>query len=336
MTTSSPRRDHPHARLFLALARALVRLYPAHWRRRYADELLDLLLRRPPTRGDITDLAGHLLYTHLHPDLALTGDEPYSERLDFLMRTLRSSEIIIFCSFVLMVIADFQFGGLVDGGPYAPLVGAGLSWPIIQFEPGNALSLTMAVQSAGLDLAFLAVLAGGLPLAIAAWRRSPRIRRLFLLPLAGFVLAILPLPIAFLLRGPVATINLTFETPITITYLCWFVLLAAVSVWAIVRAIVESDVPDRLFRFAVVPGVLAAVGLLVMLGATVAFGVIAHIQVPQLFDHSDASKGYVTLVTWAIDVALMAAAVLMALVAVVRGISFPTNLTSGHVSTETA
>jgi hypothetical protein len=336
MTTSSPRPDHPYARLSLALAQVLVRLYPERWRRRYADELLDLLVRRPPTLRDIADLAGHLLYTHLHPDLALTGDEPYSERLDSLMRTLRSSEIIIFCSFVLIVIADFQFGGLVDGGPYASLVGAGLSWPIIQFEPGNALSLTMAVQSAGLDLAFLAVLVGGLPLAIAAWRRSPHIRRLFLLPLAGFFLAILPLPIAFLLRGPVATINLTFETPITITYLCWFVVLAAVSVWAIACAIVEGDVPDRLLRFAVVPGVLATVGLLVMLGATVAFGVIAHTQVPQLFDHSDPSKGYVTLITWAIDVALMAAAVLMAVFAVVRGISFPTNLTSRHVGTETA
>jgi hypothetical protein len=285
--TSSPRRYHPHARMRLGLAQALVRLYPEHWRSRYADELLDLLARRPPTSRDVWDLARNMLYTHMHPDLALTGEESFSERLVFLMRTLRSTEIIIFCSFVLMVIADFQFGGLVDGGPYEPLVGSGMSWPIIQFEPGNALSLTMALQSAGLDLAFLAVLAGGLPLVIAAWRRSPHVRKFYVVPLASFALAILPAPIAFLLRGPVATINLTFESPITIAYLCWFVVLAAVSVWAIARAIVESDVQDLLLRFAIIPGIVATVALIVMLGATVAFGIIAHTQVPQLFDHSN-------------------------------------------------
>ena len=277
-----------------------------------------------------------MLYTHMHPDLALTGEESFSERLVFLMRTLRSTEIIIFCSFVLMVIADFQFGGLVDGGPYAPLVGSGMSWPIIQFEPGNALSVTMALQSAGLDLAFLAVLAGGLPLVIAAWRRSPHVRKFYVVPLASFALAILPAPIAFLLRGPVATINLTFESPITIAYLCWFVVLAAVSVWAIARAIVESDVQDLLLRFAIIPGIVATVALIVMLGATVAFGIIAHTQVPQLFDHSNVSQGYLTLITWAIDVALMAIATLMAAFAVLRGLSIPNRPTRLQGATEAA
>jgi hypothetical protein len=313
-----------------------VRLYPAEWRGRYADELLDLFVERPPTCGDVWDLVCHALYTHLHPDLALTGEESPSERQLFLMRTLRSSEIVVFSAFVLMVIADFQFGGLVDGGPYAPMVGPGMSWPVIQIEPGNGLSLTMALQSTGLDLAFLAVLAGGLPLIVAAWRRSPGVRKYFLVPLVSIVLAILPVPIAFFLRGPVATINLTFATPITIAYLCWFVVLAAVSVQAIARALVESDVPDRWLRFAFISSVVTTVALLLMLGATVAWGIIAHNQVPQLFDHSNLFKGYVTLITWATDVLVMAVAVLLAVFATLRGSFFSSSSTNVQAHAEAA
>jgi hypothetical protein len=216
------------------------------------------------------------------------------------------------------------------------MVGAGMSWPVIQIEPGNGLSLTMALQSTGLDLAFLAVLAGGLPLMVAVWRRSPGVRKYFLVPLVSFVLAILPVPIAFLLRGPVATINLTFATPITIAYLCWFVVLAAVSVRAIARALVESDVPDRWLRFAFIPSVVTTVALLLMLGATVAWGIIAHNQVPQLFDHSNLFQGYVTLITWAIDVLFMAVAVLLAVFATLRGFFFPSRSTNVQAHAEAA
>jgi len=299
-------------------------LYPGQWRSHYAEELLDLFTRRPPTWADVWDLMRNLCYTYMHPDLALTGEESPTERLVFLMRTLRTCEIVVFCAFVVMVTADFQFGGLVDGGPYAPLVGSGASWPIIQFEPGNGLSLAMAFQSIGLDLAFLGVLAGGLPLAVMAWRNTPQIRKFFVVPLVSLIAAILPAPIAFLLRGPVATINLTFATPITIAYLLWFVLLATASVWAIAHAIASTDVPDQWLRFAFVPSIVVAVALVLILGATVVWGIIAHEQVPHLFDQSDLRAGYVTLITWAIDVGVMAVAALLAVLAVLRGMAIPT------------
>ncbi len=306
------------------LARRLVRLYPRPWRARYADELLDVLAARPPTWADLTDLTRNLLYTHLHPDLALTltGDETFTERLALLMRALRSSEIAVFGAFVVSVIAWLQFGGLVDGGPYQSLVGAGAAWPMAQFEPGNALGLAMAAQSAAVDLAFLAVLAGGAPLAIAAWRRAPHARRLFLVPVAAFIGAILPVPIAYLLVGPVATINLTFATPVTIAYLCWFAALAAVSTLALAGAIAEGTKGasgERAIRFAFAPSAVAALALVLMLGATIAWGVVAHQQAPQLFDHGDLVVGHATLATWSIDALVMALAALIAVLAVVRG-----------------
>jgi hypothetical protein len=306
------------------LAQWLVCRYPSAWRSRYAEEMADLLADRPPTWADAWNLALHAAYAHLHPDLTLTGGESLIERLAVLMRALRSSEIAVFGAFVLAIIAWLQFGGLVDGGPYAPLVGAGDSWPLIAIEPENPLALAMAAQSAAVDLAFLAVLAGGVPLAISAWRRAPQVRRLFLVPFAAFVGAFLPVPIALLLNGAVATINLTYETPITIAYLGWFVGLAAVSVWVLARAIAsvpEDDAGGRVIRFAFLPSVVATVALLCMLGATIAWGLVAHQQAPDLFDRSDLFVGHATLSTWSIDVVIMAVAAIISILAVLRGMS---------------
>jgi hypothetical protein len=302
-------------------AQWLIRLYPSAWRQRYAAEALDLLEARPPTWGDIGNLSVHLLYTHLRPDMTVTGEESLRERRAILMRALRSSEIVVFCAFVLAIAVWLQFGGLVDGGPYAPLVDAGDAWPLIRIPGGNALGTAMAMQAIGVDLAFVGVLAGGLPLVLAAWRRSPHVRRYFLVPVAGFFGAFLPVPLAFLILGPVATINLTFATPITDVYVVWFVGLAAVSTLALSRAIAESDLEDRLVRFAFPPAALTAGALLLMLGATVTWGVIAHLQAPHLFDRGDLTLGHATLTTWILDVTLMTGAASAAVLATIRGVA---------------
>jgi hypothetical protein len=61
------------------LGRSLIRLYPPTWRARYAAEALDLLDVRAPTWGDLGNLAYHVLYTWLHPDL-LAAKEGSAER----------------------------------------------------------------------------------------------------------------------------------------------------------------------------------------------------------------------------------------------------------------
>jgi hypothetical protein len=202
------------------LAQRLVQLYPRAWRTQYAAEMLDLLEVRASTWGDVGNLALHLLYTHLHPDLTVTSEESLGERLAVLMRALRSSEIVVFWAFIAAMIAWLQFGGLIDGGPYMPLTASAGTWPLFGASPVNGISAALAIQSAAVDLAVLAMLAGGLPLAVRAWRRAPALRRYFFVPIAAFIGAVLPVPIAFLLRGPVATINLTFTTPITDAYRC--------------------------------------------------------------------------------------------------------------------
>src|SRR5262249_52454139 len=125
--------------------------------------------------------------------------------------------------------------------------------------------------------------------------------------------------VAIFITGPVATINLTFSTPITDAYLVWFVALATVSTLALNRVISQSALDDWLVRFAFWPSVLATVALLLMLGATVAWGLAAHQEFPQLFDRRDLTVGHATVTTWAIDVVAMAGAALVAVFAIIRG-----------------
>jgi hypothetical protein len=306
-------------RLANGTARWLVRHYPARWRARYAAEMLDLLERRPPTWAGAWNLACHLLYAHLHPDLALTGDESAVERLVALMRALRSSEIVVFYAFVAAMVAWLQFGGLVDGGPYMPLTGSAGSWPGIGLHPANGISAGLALQSAAVDLAFVALAAGGVPLVLAAWRRAPALRWYLLVPLAAVILAVLPAPLGYLLRGAVPTLNLTFESPVTIAYCVWFVVLAAVSAAALGRVIAGGTPGDGLVRCAFVPSALVTLALVLLLAATIFWGVAAHQEYPQLFDQATITSGHMTTASWLLDVEAMAGAALVAVLATIRG-----------------
>jgi hypothetical protein len=303
------------------LARHIVSFYPRSWRARYGAEALDLLELRSPTWDDLGDLAFHVLYTRMHPDLMGDGEGPAAEGLVGLMRGLRSSEIAIFWAFVAAMIAWLQFGGLVDGGPYMPLVGSAGAWPFFGMRPANGISAALAAQSAAVDLAFAAMLAGGVPLAVAAWRRSPSVRRYFVVPLVAFAGAVAPVPIAVLIRGHVATINLTFATPITDAYCVWFVGLAVASALALSRIVADGELDDGLLRYAFVPGAVATAALLLLLGSTVAWGIAAHVEVPALFDRGDIARGSATAASWLLDVLVMAGAAGMAVLATIRGAS---------------
>lgn len=303
------------------LARYSLRLYPRAWRARYAAEALDLLELRAPTWSDVVNLAYHALYTRLHPDLLAAGEEAGAEGLAELKRALRSSEIAIFWAFVAAMIAWLQFGGLVDGGPYMPLVGSAGTWPFFGIRPANGISAALAAQSAAVDLAFAATLAGGMPLALAAWRRSPAVRRYFAVPLVAVVGAIVPVPVAALIRGPVATINLTFATPITVAYCAWFVGLAVASTLALSRIVAGGELDGGLLRYAFVLGTVATGALVLLLGATVAWGIAAHAEVPTLFDRGDLARGSATAASWLLDVLVMAGAAGTAVLATIRGAS---------------
>ena len=99
----------------------------------------------------------------------------------------------------------------------------------------------------------------------------------------------------------------------------WFVALAAVSARAPGRVIAGGAPGDGLVRYAFVPSVLVTLALVLMLGATIAWGVAAHQAYPQLFDHATITLGHVTMASWLMDVLIMAGAALIAVLATIRG-----------------
>jgi hypothetical protein len=123
------------------------------------------------------------------------------------------------------------------------------------------------------------------------------------------------------IRGPVATISLTFATPITDAYCVWFVGLAVASALALSHIVASGELDDELLRYAFMPGMAATAALLLLLGATVWWGIAAHSEVPSLFDRGDLARGSVTAASWLLDVLVMAGAAGMAALATSRGAS---------------
>jgi hypothetical protein len=59
--------------------------------------------------------------------------------------------------------------------------------------------------------------------------------------------------------------------------------------------------------------------LVLLLGATVVWGLAAHQAYPQLFDHATLTLGHATIASWLLDVLVMAGAALAAVLATIRG-----------------
>jgi hypothetical protein len=82
------------------------------------------------------------------------------------------------------------------------------------------------------------------------------------------------------------------------SHFVWFVGLAAVSALALSRVIAGSELDARLLRYAFVPNVLVTIALLLVLCATIAWGLAAHQEVRQLFDQRAVTLGHITVVSW--------------------------------------
>lgn len=303
----------------MILAKLLVRLYPRDWRAHYGAEFEAIIEAQRPTFIDILDVALNALDAHINP--ALEGTTHSTERLVRLMQKLRAAEIQIFAAWIAFVIAGLAFNGMMDDSPYLPLMGnVGLD-----FNFNHPLGLAWTALAGGSVVALLAGLVGGLPVAYAAWRRSPQVRRLFLIPVLAFVAIGIPPAIAI---GLTVTGVVHTRTPvgaatggyIGIGYGVLFVAAAIASTWAVTRAIRLSDVGERPLRFAVVPGIVTTLAMALMLGASIAWGVAAHAQLPGNFDSLNLFAGYPTFASWGIVVVVMLIATIVAAIGCIRSV----------------
>jgi hypothetical protein len=159
------------------LSRLVLRLYPLAFRGRYGDEMLALLEDSEPGPRAIVDLLRGALVAHLRPPAALTDALDPGDRL-------RASASGVLACWVAFAAAGFGFYKTTEDAPFAA---AGRAHPLL-----GAAHLAIQVLAV---LGSVAVLAGALPLVIAALRSARTERKLRLIvstpPLAVAAFAVL-------------------------------------------------------------------------------------------------------------------------------------------------
>jgi hypothetical protein len=135
----------------------LTRLYPRDWRERYAVEFEALLEQCLHSPLDILDVFLGAVDAHLQ---LLNGDN-VNWRLMNMLNKLRTTILIVFAAYIGFVIAGFGLVGLADDSPMISLM-----------KTKPALAAAWTTIQAGSVVALLAVVIGGLPLALTVIRRA--------------------------------------------------------------------------------------------------------------------------------------------------------------------
>ncbi len=154
-------------------ARALLRLYPLAWRRRYGEEMAALLEDDPPSVAGLATLVTGALRAHARPG-------PWRAEVDAPER-MRLSVWAVFCCWIGLSVAGAAFQKETEEQPFS-LAGA----------HHGALGIAKGTVIAGAALGAAAIAVGGLPLLWQALRRARSgglaVRLGLALPLAGLML----------------------------------------------------------------------------------------------------------------------------------------------------
>jgi hypothetical protein len=229
---------------------------------------------------------------------------------------LRRAEITVFCAYIAFVLAGLAFAKITE---YDDFGDATRAHPLI----GGAF--TILVVGAYVTLA--AVVLGGLPLAAAAARAALVARRwgilaLLAVPALAFavfagsaqLLGQVVAPALHAGSGPTRA-NVVLGISLAVVLL----LCAIASTAAVTSAIVRSEIPPRLYRFARIPAALAALAMLVVTASLLVWGLSLRADVPSLFNGEDGLMASNTAANWLVQLAIMGGATAIALWATIRG-----------------
>jgi len=299
----------------MKITQYLLRLYPRTWRERYEEEFLAMLEQRPISFLDGIDLFFGALDAQLHPHLGTTGMSLY-ERFVHMFATLRRSLLTIFCAYVGFILAGWAFQKMTEYDDFKEAA-----------QTHSIVGLSFHLVVIGAVAALLAVLAGGLPIAVAVVRSAlVQKRRGPLLLLATPILAFaIFLGTMFLLEAfhhpgnqhsPMGQMvldrGLFFGTLIAA---------AIVSAGSVCFAVARSEISERLLHFAVLPSILATISMALILAATITWGLSLRDGAPQLFAGNNGIVGSSTIGTWLAIVIAMAIATVLAALSLMRGLS---------------
>jgi hypothetical protein len=278
------------------LAQRLLYLYPRAWRDRYSDEVASVLAEHRVTYWTALDIVLGALDAHLHGDLL-------PRRLTSMAHRIRSSEITIFCAFVLFCIAWLPLSLVRD-----PL-------PVWEAAAAAHPELLIALILLGLAalVALLAILVGGLPLLAAALTQSIVARRWRLLALFAVpLLAAAALVVVKLDDIQWSSVSqsgvLLMRQPIALQVSLIFLPLVAIggSAVAIATAIGRSELSVDKFRVALLPAGVATVALALGLLGAIALTALLFAETPQVSAWLPLQAGGLLLMLAAVVLAALA------------------------------
>ncbi len=299
----------------MKIAQYLVRLYPQTWRSRYGEEFLAFLEQRPISFLDGVDLFFGALDAHLHPELGTTGMSLYERVLQMLF-TLRRSLLTIFCAYIGFILAGWAFQKMTE---YDDFVEAARTHSVV------GLSFNLIVI--GAVVALLAVLAGGLPIAVtvirfalAQKRRGPLL--LLAVPILAFAVFLGTTLLLEALHRPGNHLSPVWQIFLHRGVFFGTLIAAAIAgAGSVCFAVVHSEISEKLLRFAVLPSILATISMALVLAATITWGLGLRDGAPQLFAGNDGLVGSSTTGTWLGIVIAMAIATVLAALSLLRGLS---------------
>jgi len=317
---------HPKLRTWL------VNLYPISWQKHYGKEFNDLLEQCMNSPLEVLDVILGALDAHLH----LMDEQNTNWRKMNMINKLRTSILVVFCAFIGFVIAGLIFNGNIDDSPFIPLM-----------HQNAAFNLAYITIEIGAMVALLAVVIGGLPIAVTVIQRAFTSQRkdlhLLLVPVisffvfavyVGIVLAIgmgkLHLPgvvSAVIPDQPIPAGNRNLMLGLMLV----FVLGAIASCLSIWKVVSHVDQPAnsfklmgrttniKLYRFAFLPAMITTAAMVFMLAASLTWSVIAWTALPQAFSGNNGMWGLNTSLPFIIALTLMFLMSASAIGAIIRG-----------------
>ncbi len=297
----------------MRITKHMIRLYPRQWRNRYGEEFLDLLEQRPLSILDGVDLVFGALDAHLHPHFGMTALSPPEKDRQMIL-ALRSSLLILFCSFVGFMIAGTGFQKMTEEAAFQQAT-----------QTSNLVGLPFYLVVAGAIATLIAMIIGGLPIVIA-------IIKLVFVQKRYNTLAMLAVPpLAFLIFLGTTLLLEVIEQPHTesiwqiLLYRSLFfgTLIIAIisSTGAVCTAVAQSEIPEKLLFFALLPFACCTIAMTLVLLAIILWGLGLHASAPQLFTGNAGILRTSTTWTWVSIVLEMILATGLAIFALIRGLS---------------
>lgn len=282
--------------------RVALSLFPSAWQDRYGTEFGALLDQTPPTPRVLFDVLVAAVDAHVHP----TGPR---RRWPLMIERLRLSELVVFASWVVFVIAGLAFQRMTEGAPFNAVA-----------ADHPAVAAVYAVVVVGAVLSLVAVVVAGVPIATAigllalnrrAWRQVG-------------LLAVPPVSLAIWI-GLTAVLLSLGDAPTgawrVVLFLAWagvFVVAAIASTIAVSAAALDAEVDGSLYRRAALPALVTALAMIVVAAAVAVWGIGVALVAPAIFWGSEGILGGSTALTWLGVVAAMGGAAAVGLRAAAR------------------